>query len=187
MLSNDDLIEYMYQHVQFDEIPFDSDPLYDHRQIYSHETAHIEYSLYENIKAAAAFNLCMHNENESSKIKDKNTEYMYNLGQPMSEGHNTSIQAIRSEIYNEEQNEILKMNQENTKRTEEAKNKLNENIMNIHNMDMSKEAQMMLAYMPIIEEHHGVMFTNSSKGINDTCFNHVLLICIVMKNCSHIK
>ena len=35
MLSNDDLIEYMYQHVQFDEIPFDSDPLYDHRQIYS--------------------------------------------------------------------------------------------------------------------------------------------------------
>ena len=25
MLSNDDLIEYMYQHVQFDEIPFDSD------------------------------------------------------------------------------------------------------------------------------------------------------------------
>ena len=35
------------------------------------------------------------------------------------------------------------MNQENTKRTEEAKNKMNENIMNIHNMDMSQEMPMM--------------------------------------------
>ena len=99
---------------------------------------------------------------------------MYNLGQSTSEGQNTSIQVIRSEIYNEEQNEILEMNQENTKRTEEAKNKLNENIMNIHNMDMSQEAPMMLVYMPIIEEHHGVMFANSSKGMNDTCFTHIL-------------
>ena len=66
------------------------------------------------------------------------------------------------------------MNQENTKRTEEAKNKWNENIMNIHNMDMSQEVPMMLVYMPIIEEHHGVMFANSSKGINDTCFTHIL-------------
>ena len=164
----------MYQYVQFDKIPFDSDPLYDHRQIYSHEIAHIKYGLYKNIEAAAAFNLHMQNENESSNIKDKNTEYMYNLGRSTSEGHNTSIQAIQSEIYNEEQNEILEMNQENTKRTEEAKNKLNENIMNIHNMDMSQEAPMMLVYMPIIEEHHGVMFANSSKGIKDTCFTHVL-------------
>ena len=66
------------------------------------------------------------------------------------------------------------MNQENTKRTEEAKNKLNENIMNIHNMDMSQEAPMMLVYMPIIDEHHGVMFANSSKGIKDTCFTNIL-------------
>ena len=58
----------------------------------------------------------------------------------MSEGHNMSVQAIQSEIYNEEQNEILEMNHENTKRTEEAKNKLNENIMNIHNMDMSQRS-----------------------------------------------
>ena len=72
----------MYQHVQFDEIPFDSDPLYDHRQIYSHETAHLEYGLYENTEATAAFNLHMQNENEneSSNIEDKNTQYMYNLG-----------------------------------------------------------------------------------------------------------
>ena len=64
VLSNDELIEYMYQHVQFDEIPFDSDPLYDHRQIYSHEMAHIEYGLYENIEVTAAFNIHMQNEKE---------------------------------------------------------------------------------------------------------------------------
>ena len=115
----------------------------------------------------------MQNENESSNINDKNTEYMYNLGRSTSEGHNMSVQSIRSEIYNKEQNEILEMNQENTKRTEEAKNKLNENIMNIHNMDVSQEAPMMPVYMPIIEEHHGVMFVNCSKGINNTCFTHV--------------
>ena len=80
MLSSDDLIEYMYQHVQFDKILFDSDPLYDHRQIYSHETAHIEYGLYENIEATAAVNLHMQKENEGSNIKDTNTEYIYNLG-----------------------------------------------------------------------------------------------------------
>ena len=74
------------------------------------------------------------------------------------------------------------MNQENTKRTEEAKNKLNENIMNIHHVDMSQEAPMMPVYMPIIEEHHGVMFVNSLKGL----MIHVLLmyfpIWIVMKS-----
>ena len=114
------------------------------------------------------------NENESLNIEDKNTQYMYNLGQTVSEGHNTSIQAIQSEIYNEEQNEILAMNQDSTKRTEKAKNKMNENIMNIHNMDMSQEVPMMPVYMPIIEEHHDVMFANSLKGINDTNFTHIL-------------
>ena len=80
VLSNDNIIEYMYQHVQFDKIPFDSDPLYDHRQVYCHETAHIEYGLYKNIEATAAFHLHMLNENESLNIEDKNTQYMYNLG-----------------------------------------------------------------------------------------------------------
>ena len=54
-LTHEELIEYMYQHIQFDEMPFDNDPLCDHRQIYTHETAHIEYGLYENIEASAAF------------------------------------------------------------------------------------------------------------------------------------
>ena len=66
------------------------------------------------------------------------------------------------------------MNAENTRRTEEAKRKSDENNMNIHNTDMSQEAPMMLVYIPIIDEHHGVMFANSSKQVNNTCFSHVL-------------
>ena len=54
-----------------------------------------------------------------------------------------SIQAIRKEIYDDERNEILEMNAENTKRSQEAQSKTNENIMNIHNMDMSQEAPIM--------------------------------------------
>ena len=77
VLSNDDLIEYIYQHIKFDEIPFDSDPLYDHRQIYSHETAHIEYGLYENIEALVAFSIHMHNEKESDNIEDKNVHVQF--------------------------------------------------------------------------------------------------------------
>ena len=69
---------------------------------------------------------------------------------------------------------MLEMNAENTKRSQEAQNKVNENIMNIHNMDMSQEAPMMPVYTPIIDEHHGVMFANSSKHITETCFYHVL-------------
>ena len=34
---------------------------------------------------------------------------------------------------------------------------------------------MILICMPIIEEHHGVMFTNSSKSLNEECFRHVLI------------
>ena len=54
-LSDGDLIEYMYQHVQFNKISFDDDPLYDHRKIYSHDMSHIEYGFYEDIEATAAF------------------------------------------------------------------------------------------------------------------------------------
>ena len=39
---------------------------------------------------------------------------------------------------------------------------------------MSQEAPMMPVYIPIIDEHLGVMFVNSSKQLNDTCFSHVL-------------
>ena len=59
---------------------FDNDPLYDHRQIYMHKTAHIEYGLYENIEASAAFSFQIQKESEVEKIENKNTQYMHNLG-----------------------------------------------------------------------------------------------------------
>ena len=53
-LTHEELIEYMYQHIQFDEMPFESNPLYDQRQIYTQETAHIEYGLYEKYRGLRA-------------------------------------------------------------------------------------------------------------------------------------
>ena len=61
-----DLLDYMYKHVQFDEIPFTSDPLYDHRQIYTHETSYMPYGIYENIEATVAFDIQLEKESEHS-------------------------------------------------------------------------------------------------------------------------
>ena len=61
-LDQADLLEYMYQHVQFDEIPFANDPLYDHRQIYTHENTYMPFGIYENIQATVAFEMEMENE-----------------------------------------------------------------------------------------------------------------------------
>ena len=139
--------------------------VYYHHQIYTYDTAHIEYGLYENIEASAVFEMYLHKTEASEHTEDKNMACMYNLGQPMSGGHITCAQAVRSEIYNEEQNEILQMNEENTNRIEKEKKQANENIMNIHNrsMDMSQKVPMILVYMPIVEEHHGEIFCEQLK------------------------
>ena len=36
-------------------------------------------------------------------------------------------------------------------------------------------ANMIPVYMPIVEEHHGVMLANSSKSLNKECFRYVLI------------
>ena len=64
-----DLLEYMYQHVQFDEIPFANDPLYDHRQIYTHENTYMPFGIYENIQATVAFEMEMENENDYNEYR----------------------------------------------------------------------------------------------------------------------
>ena len=56
-LDHADLLDYMYQHVQFDEIPFSHDPLYDHRQIYIHENAFIPFGIYEDVQASVEFEI----------------------------------------------------------------------------------------------------------------------------------
>ena len=75
-LQDDKLIEYMYQMVLYAE----SDELYDHWQIYTHDTAHIEYGLYENIEASTAFGMYLHRTEAIKYTEDKNMAYMYNLG-----------------------------------------------------------------------------------------------------------
>ena len=171
-IPQEDLINYMYKHIQFDEIPFESDPLYDHRQIYSHDMLHIPYGLYENIQSTIAFDIAIENEEENAQIQDTNTAYMHNIGRPISLGHSTSNNEIRREVYNEEQNEILRMNIENTLRNNEKEKMKQEKADNTHNMDMSQQAPSMPVYMPIVDEHHGVMFPNSSKALKREQYQH---------------
>ena len=70
-LPDEELIEYMYQHVQFDEMPFETDKLYDHHQIYTHDTAHIKYGLYENIEVTAAFEMYLHKTDMMEQTEEK--------------------------------------------------------------------------------------------------------------------
>ena len=57
-LDQADLLEYMYQHVQFDEIPFANDPLYDHRQIYTHENTYMAVDSFPGEQTRYTILLC---------------------------------------------------------------------------------------------------------------------------------
>ena len=78
----------------------------------------------------------------------------------------------RKKVYNNEQNEILRMNIENTKRNMEKKEKEENENENTYNRDMSQEAPFIPVYMPIVDEHHGVMFVNSSKSLKREHYQH---------------
>ena len=173
MLDQHDLLEYMYQHVQFDEIPFDHDPLYDHRQIYSHETAYIPYGIYKDIQESVAFEIEIEKEKEKIQIQDKNTAYMHNVGRPILTNDSMCHNEVCKEVYTNEQNEILRMNIENTRRNMENEEKEENENENTYNRDMSQEAPIIPVYMPIVDEHHGVMFANSSKSLKREHYQHV--------------
>ena len=113
-LDHADLLDYMYQHVQFDEIPFSHDPLYDHRQIYTHENAFMPFGIYEDVQASVEFEIEIENEQEITHIESHNTAYMHNVGRMVCPDDHTCNPAVRTEVYNEEQAEILTMNIENT-------------------------------------------------------------------------
>ena len=93
MLDHADLLDYMYQHVQFDEIPFSQDPLYDHRQIYTHENAFMPFGIYEDVQAAVAFEMEIENEKEISYIESSNTAYIHNVGRTACPNHHTCVTA----------------------------------------------------------------------------------------------
>ena len=168
-----ELLDYMYQHVQFDKIPFVHNPLYDHHQIYSHDTSYIPFGLYENIQATVAFEIELGKQANTKYTEDISTAYMHNIGRPGIPGDSTCNNEIRKEAYNEEQNEILKMNVENTQRKETSDNLYTEEINKLHNRDMSHEAPIMPVYTPIVDEHHGVMFANSSLSLQREQYEHI--------------
>ena len=95
MLDHADLIDYMYQHVQFDEIPFYHDPLYDHRQIYTHENAFIPFGIYEDVQAIVAFEMEIENEKDITHIESSNTAYMHNVGRTACPDDHTCNPAVR--------------------------------------------------------------------------------------------
>ena len=77
-LSDEDLIEYVYQHVKFAE------------------TMHIEYGLYGNLEVSVAFEMHIHQESGQSQIEDTNTAYMHNLGRPINEEKESCKDVIRT-------------------------------------------------------------------------------------------
>ena len=176
-VDQEDLLDYMYKHVQFDEIPHVHDPLYDHRQIYTHETSYMPYGIYENIEATVAFDIQMEKESDTVTVEDLNTAYMHNVGRPIVLGDHTCNDQIRKEVYNDEQNEILKMNVENTMRTEINENQQNEENDKVYNRDMSQEMPLIPVYTPIVDEHHGVMFANSSQPLRREQYEHIYEKC----------
>ena len=171
-LDHADLLDYMYQHVQFDEIPFSHDPLYDHRQIYTHENAFMPFGIDEDVQASVVFEIEIENEKEITHIESHNTAYMHNVGRTVYPNDHTCNPAVRTEVYNEEHAEILIMNIENTMRKEKKLQNENDENDKIINREMSQEAPILPVYTPIVDEHHGVMFANSSQALHRQHFEH---------------
>ena len=69
---------------------------------------HMPFGIYENIQATVAFEMEMENENDITNIESVNTAYMHNTGWTACPDDHTCNQAVRTEVYNDEQNEILK-------------------------------------------------------------------------------
>ena len=120
-----------------------------------------------------AFDIEIEKESNTAYTEDMSTAYMHNIGRPMIPGDHTCNNEIRNEVYNEEQNEILKMNVANTAHREANENHYIEENDKIHNRDMSQEAPMMPVYTPIVDEHHGVMFVNSSLSLQREQYEHI--------------
>ena len=101
-----------------------------------------------------------------TNIESFKTAYMHNTGQTACPDDHTCNHAVRNEVYNDEQNEILKMNIENTMRKEKENQNKNDENDKMVNRDMSQEAPILPVYTPIVDEHHGVMFANSSQALH---------------------
>ena len=65
------------------------------------------------------------------------------------------------------------MNIENTKRKEKKIQIDNDENDKMINREMSQEAPILPVYTPIVDEHHGVMFANSSQALHRQDFEHI--------------
>ena len=163
----------MFNHVAFDEIPYDKDPLYDHREIYTHETSNIEYGLYENLLGTAQLLHSIDSDRNQIHI-DECAQYMHDLGRPSTKREKTVYNAMRKEIMDHEDDEIIKMNARITQLNENMTEEEMTKISQVQNKDMSQSEIMLPVYMPSVHEHHGVMFANSSKSISKVTYRNIL-------------
>ena len=97
---------------------------------------------------------------------------MHNVGRPIILGDRTCNDSVRKEVYDDEQNEIIKMNVENTECKKIQCSKQEEENEKVYNRDMSQEAPVIPVYTPIVDEHHGVMFANSSQSLHREHYEH---------------
>ena len=172
-MNDDDLYEYMFNHVAFDEIPYDKDPLYDHREIYTHETSNIEYGLYENLLGTAQLLHSIDNDRNQIHI-DECAQYIHDLGRPSTKREKTVYNAMRKEIMDHEDDEIIKMNARITQLNENMTEEEMTKISQVQNKDMSESEIMLPVYTPSVHEHHGVMFANSSKSVSKDTYRNIL-------------
>ena len=112
-------------------------------------------------------------KHDITNIESFNTAYMHNTGRTACPDDHTCNNAVRTEVYNDEQNEILKMNIENTMRNEKEKQNENDENDKMVNREMSQEAPILPVYTPIVDEHHGVMFANSSQALHRHHYEHI--------------
>ena len=131
------------------------------------------FGIYENVQATVAFKMEIENEKDIMHIEGSNTAYMHNIGHTACPDDHTCNPEVRKEVYNEEQTEILKMNIENTMRKEKKMQIENEENDKMINREMSQGVPILPVYTPIVDEHHGVMFANSSQALHRQHFEHI--------------
>ena len=126
--EKEDILRYVYQHIAFDEMPkgVEQDKI-ENKGAYQNDTDYIDYGLYEDV--AKTINLFNEIEKaQSTQFMDTHMMHMTNIGRPLSKEDILSQNEAYKEIYDMEQNEILQLNADTTKK------RLNdeENIKRMH-------------------------------------------------------
>ena len=105
---------------------------------------------------------------------------MHDLGRPSTKREKTVYNAIRKEIMDHEDEEIIKMNARITQLSKNMTEEEMTKISQVQNKDMSQNEirSMLPVYTPSVHEHHGEMFANSSKSVSKDTYRNILEITI---------